>query len=387
MLLRLINRLNMPLNRLTQTLVCILVLAAGHVNAAQGQAPDVAASWSTPSAGLQSVAFDAGGQHLALVYRGGRIDCRSVSGAQQWSATIADATSAVLAPGASFLLAYSEFDPTRTSVTIVDVRGKALWKRNVAGAVWCADACLTADGVRFVVGTGERYVYVFDVGAHRRRYRRWRVPGVVVSVSIDPDGQRVCYGTWQRSTIGCATARGRNVWESKAESSSLQYLDRLQAPNTLLLRSMPNNPILDGEFALLSAKGRVRWSGKLDSSRSARVVVSPNGSFACVGYTKAISHKEEAEREQHAVLYDRSGKRIWDKGSLFFRAYPLLVTSSGYVLVQGTENELFWIGHSGEPDPSIKLGTRVRTTWMSRDGSRVLFLCSDGKLHMLAITQ
>ena len=369
-------------------IVNALIIAWLALASARGYAretPKLAIAWFTPMPGISSLNISPDSKFVGLVSKYGKAMCYSLTGERLWSADLPGATDVIIAPGAEYALAYSRLNPCETCVTFLDSTGSRHWSRRVMGAVWSADACKIEDGVRFAVGTGERYVYVFDFGKGRRRYRRWHAPGAVVSINLDPTGERVTYGTWQNSAFGCATFQGERIWETQAPGQTLQHVQALQGGGRALLCLVPNRARKTGEFRLLDSSGKRIWSGELSPSRKDRVLISPCGKYVCVGYTKRISHKGAVEKEEHTVLYDSHGKVLWDKGSLFFAARPLLVTTSGTVLVAGSDKSLFWLGRAGEPEPSLKLPADLVRATSSRDGKRLLIECADGRLYLINI--
>lgn len=347
------------------------------------ETPKPVMAWSARIPHISSLSISPDGRFVGIVSNGGKVMCYSISGSQIWSTDLPGATDVIISPGAEYALAFCRLNSCETTVTFFDSEGRTHWSRKITGAIWSADACKTKDGARFVVGTGEKYVYVFDIGKNRRDYRRWRAPGVVVTISLDASGENVTFGTWQDSAIVRSTARGRQIWKTQADGRALQHVQTLPQSDCVLLRSIPNRVRAVGEFALLDCKGKRIWSGNIRPSYKDRVLVSPGGEYVCVGYTKAISHKGAVEKEEHAVLYDSGGHELWDKGSLFFTARPLLVTKGGMVLVAGAGNSLFRLGRSGEPEPSLKLPAAIVRSISSRDGKRLLVECANERLYLI----
>ena len=350
------------------------------------QMPAVSLAWSMPIEEPTSIAFSPCGRFFCVVTDDGTLTCYTSQGDKVYSAQIPGNDTAVLAPDGRFAMAYSHRTPIGNRLTFIDSDGQRLWEVDVTGAIWSADVCSIEDGARFIVGTGERYLYVVDVTAKRKKYRRWRTPGAVVSVNIDPRGEQVTYGTWQRSALGRATVKGKTIWRTDADQASLQYVRLLDSPDRLFVRSLPNRSGADGVFAVLDASGGRIWEGKIECDSRTKVLPSPSGNYVCLGYDKRIKHKGKSVCEKHATLYDARGKRLWDKGSLFFQADPILVTSDGCVLVRGTDNVLYSLNPTGNIKPSVKLPASINRSTVSADASRVLLHCADGKLYMLDLS-
>jgi len=351
------------------------------------KALQVKIAWKRNSPDLSYFAFAPGGRYFYTAARGGKLSVYSADGKPYYSTTIAGCDRLALSPNAGWALAYKCLNPADSTIVFLDSQGHAFWKTSVTGAVWSADVCAIADGARFVVGTGKRCAYVYDLTKTGRRYKWWRTPGVVVSINIDPNGNNVSYGTWQDSAIARANIDGSELWRRDLDAASLHYLQALDSSDRMLLRSVPNCRAADGEFCVLDASGGVVWRGELNAASRARVICSPNGRFVCLGLVQSMEHKGKSVCENHAALYDESGKKLWEKGSMFFQAEPLAVTSSGEAILTDARGGLFIVRGKGELESSVKLpGSVVRST-QSHDGSALLVQCSDGNLCKLDILQ
>jgi hypothetical protein len=253
----------------------------------------------------------------------------------------------------------------------------------VEGAVWSADAHGDADDATFVAGTGDRYIYVIELGRHRKRFQRFRTAGAVTSAAIGPDGREITFATWQRSTISRITMRGRRVWQIDAEPASIHSVEALSSPDRVLVRGVPNRPGVDGEFCMLDEAGNEVSRGTISVQDGTRVIAAPNGRYVCLAQDRPIEHKGKSVRERHAVLLDAAGRTLVDKGSLFFEADPLLVTGQGAVVMAGAKNGLFTMTASGKLEKAGKGPAEIRRCVCSRDRTHALVECAGGKLVML----
>lgn len=392
---RLIRRMRVsPRVPVTAAALCLLVCTTGVVllyrssapaDIDEGSAPSLGVLWTAPVERVSYLTATPDGSFVGVVHPGGEIVCRGPSGSVRWRAVIPGSDALTLSPDGAYALVFTRLDPTARNVIILDSEGNTHWKLVVSGGVWSADACSTDAGARFVVGTGDRHVYVIDVGEKRKRYRRWRAPGAVVSLNIDPTGERVIYGSWQKSAVGRQAVDGKRLWVQDRTSSHLQFVEALHSGDRILVRSRPNAAVSDGELAMLDSSGTVIWSESEDPKLSLSVVCSPDGSYICTGYSREITHEGKSVREDHAVLRDAYGARLWDKGSLFFDPTPLMVTSDGYVVVCAGEKALFTISPGGDLQPAIRLPAAVKQALPTRDESRLVLECADGRLRMLAV--
>lgn len=358
--------------------------AAGAV---PGKALRVKIAWQRYSPGLTYFSFTPGGRCFYTVARTGKLSVYTADGKPRYTVTIPGCDRLTLSPDASWALAYKFMNPADSTIVFLDSRGRTSWKTSVTGAVWCADVCAIPGGARFVIGTGKRCAYVYDLTKTSRRYNWWRTPGVVVSVNLDPGGERISYGTWQDSAIASVDTDGREAWNRSLDPASLHYLRALDVSDRMFLKSVPNSRGSDGEFCLLDAGGEVIWQGELSAASRARVICSPNGRYVCVGMVQSMEHKGKSVSEDHAVLYDESGRKLWEKGSMFFHADPLAVTSGGNVVLADAKGGLFVVRGKGEMESSLKLPGSVVRSAATRDGSSMLVQCSDGSLCKLDIVE
>jgi len=343
--------------------------------------------WSTAANVLRSAAFTATGNHLCLVRPDGSVTLYTRSGARLFSTIVDKATAALPTPDLTRTIVYSRKNPTHREITFLDSAGRVDWRTTVAGAPWCADGAEVDGGARFAVGTGSGHVYLFDVGAGRKRYRRWRAPGVVVSIAIDSTGKGVTFGTWQRSTVSRMNSKGRVLWRADLNRSELQQVAALAVESRVFARGAPNAAGASGTYRVMSGSGRTIHSGKTAAGASGVAICSPNASYLCLGDSKAIRHKGKSALEESAELIGPSGRRIWRKGSIFFPARPLMVTSRGTVIVSDGKQGILAIDSAGSIRTLLKMPCAVAGSIAARNGSALALRCSDGRLRVVSVEQ
>lgn len=375
------------------TLLLICVAGVGLVRvsseravSASGKISRFNIAWSRQVGSIEDIHFAPDTGSFSLIFPNGKIQCCKKDGSVRYSCHVPYADRVVLSRGGNFALAYSRQDLVHNTLTFLNRSGEEHWRMDVSGAVWCADVYTTEDGACFVVGTGNCYIYVINIGPRERNYRRWRVPGAVISAAFDSRGESIYYGTWQNSVVGRATLRGRRIWQVDAQNSCLQRVESLHSRSRIFVRSLPNCSISDGDFCVMNKDGDEIWSRTLSCYEATSVLPSANGLYVGLGYKRKIVHKGKSVYEKHVVLYDAVGREIWDKGSLFLQIKPVAVTSTGCTLVIDNENMLFAVGVSGDLDPFVKLSAPILHSYMSDDGSHLLLHCADGKLYMLRIS-
>ena len=365
----------------------VLRATLGRPAVPAGSPPIITMGWSIPTAGLRDISFNNSGSCVSAVSTSGKVMCYNSAGKLAFASAESDADRAVVSPDGKYALVYSHLDSTDTTLTFLDSRGSSDWKMNVSGAIWSADSGISRTGACFAVGTGNRYVYLITIGPRTKRYRRWRAPGAVVSIAFDPNYANLTYGTWETSAICRSDLNGHRDWQNDADPTCLQYVQSLGGTDRTLSISTPNNATMDGEAALLDSNGSPFASCAIDCSSATHAISCPKGRFICVGYKKSIQHSNKSVPEKHAVLYDSSGRVLWDKGSMLMQITPILVTQSGFVLVEDGKKTLFVVSPTGELKQSGKLPAAMVGSIVSRDGSRALIKCADGRAYLLKISQ
>lgn len=375
------------------TVVCLLVGLAGvsYVRRRSAQPPpakrippEVRMTWCGDAEGAGWVSFAPDSSCFCTVDASHTVRLYSISGALRYAVSVPDATRAAVSPGGRMVMAYAHRDPLVRRLTFLDASGRKHWTLSVAGAVWSADSTGVEGMSRFVAGTGERYVYVVDVGGRRKRYRRWRVSGAVVSCAINPDGEAITLGTWQSAVVASVSSRGKQHWEFKTVGSNLNYVEPLGTSGLTAVRSIPNRAGADGEYMMLDERGARIAGGRISARERTRVLPSADGQFVCLGCDKLLRHEGKSLLEKRAVLLDRGGSVLCEKGSPFFPANPIMVTSDGFVLLAGAKNSLFTMSPAGELKPVINVASPIVEHVTSRDGSRVMLHCADGKLRLIS---
>lgn len=355
----------------------------GRPVAPEGRMPGARVVWDKPAPHIRSVSFSASGHYVCTVSRGGLIDCYDSSGALRFSASVPGVDSAVVAPDGRCTMAYSQMNRANTRVTFIDQNGQVQWQMRLPGAIWCAEAGSRGDEACFAVGTGARHVYLIGIDRSSKRYRRWKTPGAVCSISMSSDCEKVIYGTWQRSSVSCSDATGHKHWQLEADPASLHHVRALGKSERLFLCATPNRWNGDGQAWLADEEGRLGIELPLLFGEKTKAMPSPDGSYICTGYTRSILHSGKSTPEKHAALYDRDGRKLWDKGSLLMPIAPLLVMPGGFVLASGAGNAILAVSPSGEVRQVCKTPSPVVGSFQSRDGLCALLLCDDGKMRML----
>lgn len=346
----------------------------------------VGLAWSVPVNDLAGLTFASTGKYLAAIDHKGTVSVFNLSGQKKYSALVPGADTISISPDAKYAMVYSRLDRKNTTCTFLDGSGNAFWNLRVNGAVWSADSCITEDGARFVIGTGTRRVYVVDIGAHRKYYKWRTVPGAVVSLALEPDGEDYILGTWQDTSVERRSIDSRRDWDLDADMSVLPYIEKLGTSGRLAVRYVPNNRSKDGTYEIVSAKGQVTAQGEIDASEKTRVLFDPAGKYVCISYTETIEHSGKSMMQKRTVLQDASGRKLWEKGSSFFQTDPMLVTSKGEVLLRDAKNSLFMTSGTGSLKQVLKLKAKPLRCALSNDGTACAISCSDGNLYLLKLS-
>ncbi|MCE5322858.1 hypothetical protein LLG46_06015 [bacterium] len=344
-------------------------------------------AWQTFAGKLTDLIFSPGAKFLACVDTKGAICVYKSTGEKQYTASVQGADKVVVSPDGKYAMAYSNLDLENATCTFLDNKGNTYWKLNVNGAVWSADVCNYDGNARFVIGTGTRRVYVVDIGMHKKYYRWWTAPGVVVSMYLEPDGESVVIGTWQDSSVERRDIRGRSIWSMNAGSACLPMIERFSSSDRLLVRYVPNNSSVDGSYEIISTMGKTIARGDISVSDNQRVLFDPTCSYTCISHTEVIKHKVKSMVEKRTVLQTTSGARVWEKGSAFFQTDPIMVTAGGEVLLRDATNAVFMTNSDGALKQVTKLRAKPLRCACSEDGSLCALSCSDGSINLLKLSK
>jgi WD40 repeat protein len=282
-------------------------------------------------------------------------------------------------------MVYSHLNPKRTIVRFLDTNGKIVSTLDVGGSVWCADSWESNGELRFAIGTGHRQIYCITFSENGRNYVRWRAPGVVVSVSFEPDGDNLLYGTWQKSFLLRSTRRGTVRWSTAIDPAALPEIASLGDGAKWRVLIIPNRQGSDAQLRMMNEDCNQLWEEMVKAQDRSRVLVSNTGEHCCIGYEKQIVHSGKAIVENHAMLLDKNGEILWDKGTMFLHLTPLAVADDGSVLAYGSGGKLLIVDSNGNVTESETLGGEVVSSIWSPSTSRVLVDCNDGKIYMLGL--
>lgn len=348
--------------------------------------PTARVLWEMPAAGIRSISFSSSGRHISTVSDNCQVTTYDSTGTKRYETVVPGADRSVISPDGKCTMAYSHMNRANTQLTFLDANGRVHWQMNVAGAIWSADASKVGNETSFAVGTGSRYVYLVSIHGNSKRYRRWRAPGSVCSVSLCRHGGNVAYGTWQHSSVASTNLTGHRNWQLKADSASLHYVQSLSGTDRLFVRATPNRWNANGEVWLAESNGAVRNELPLCASEGTCALPSPDGNYICTGYTKSIRHSAKSTPERHVALYDSRGRKLWDKGSLLLQVTPVLVTRGGFVLLAGSKKAVLAVSPAGEVKQLCNLPAPVLSSVSTPDGLRALMTCADGKLRFLQVS-
>lgn len=321
---------------------------------------------------VKKIAYSSSGNHFWVLSNSGIISVYTRKGAKVYSTDAGPANAIALSPDGDYACVYSACNPAYKKVLFLDKNGNQLWKMDLDGAAWCADSANTDDGVSFLIGTGSKRIYSVFINKKSRRYKRWRVPGAVLSINIDRAGRNITYTTWQNSAIERSTIAGSNIWSVKTDLAKLYYLRQIVGSKKILAYTLPDDEANNGAFEFYNGSGKRILRGWLNAAEEESITVSSSGDYFCISSKKLIKHKGNSMKENHVVLFDKSGSMLWEKGSPFFKPSIVLMAANGYVVLSDGKKSLFTVNVAGELKPSIKLPSEIDSSVASPDGSQVI---------------
>lgn len=336
--------------------------------------------WKKPVQPISSIGVASDGRFMVTVGPADLVTCRDSNGRIIWQAEVAHATDAVISAGGTMAMVYSSMNPAEEYVTFISANGSVRWRQKVSGSVWCA--AVAAQEPLFAVGTGDRWVYVYSVDEDRKRYARWRLPGVVTSLAFLPDGERLAYGTWQESSLGISRIDGTGVWQQPGDPDKLYSVAVAGAGRHLLAVGTPNRRLPIAVASLYTVENSLVWTRSLDAlDVTARV--SHLGYTTAFSYKKLIAQKDKQVAARYVSLIGRRGAEEWEKGGLFFQPQLAAITRDG--LLVHDDRSLYGLDLTGKVSSMLKLPASVRLCRTDAAGTRAVVYCGDGNLYCVSV--
>lgn len=352
----------------------------GGAKAAAKAEPVLAQLWSSKMPIPVAITFSPDGRRLAAASSSGDVTCLNSTGGEVWNAQLGRVDGLALGPDGS-AVACTFLSPLENTVLFVSPDGKVEWQNDVHGAIWCVGA--SSQPGQFVVGTGERYCYVYTVTEHRHKYRRWKVPGAPCSAVFSPDGRNVVVGTWQDAGVGVFGLSGEKIAWWTGEQDRLYTAEMTRAGNMVVTVAKPNTEHPPTTIQLKTLDLRDVWSNELRVPEVS-VDVSETGESSAIGFLHTMAHKETVISEKHIAFYNRSGRVVWEKGGLFGQWNLLQICSSGNLLLYDESSSICLVSPNGDVLLKTKLPGTIRSFARSPQRDKIALYCNDGTLHMFS---
>ncbi|MCL6518253.1 MAG: WD40 repeat domain-containing protein [Armatimonadetes bacterium] len=358
----------------------ILLLFAG-INGAVGD--DLHLIWKRPIKPPVSLTIAPGGNYFGTVDTEGNVRFYNKNARLIWQKKIEGATDALIAQNGSSLLVYTKLDPTRTTVHYFRLNNNLYWRHDVSGSIW--SAAVSPNGDYVAVGTGKCYLYLYPPYPIRPRWRRWRLEGIVHSLTFTPDSQRIVAGTWQKSAIACYDLKSKLLWRY-GHYNDRQYDLQVSADGNTILGVQPGSqhrPVT--EVCLWNTQGRLLWRQKVEGFEPfARV--SPRSQYVAISFAKYLSRSRSHMLERKIKVYSAKGNLLWEKGGLFFSPRLVAISPTGSsVIASDGKSSLYNIQSDGKIRSKLTLGGVIRTCIPSNDCRQILIYCGDGWLYLVGV--
>lgn len=357
--------------------------------------------WTRPAPALAAMDVADSGGAVAWVDRDGGIRRMDGQGRTLWQTAPLSGINRVEIAADGTILAYAWLNPNRSSVTVLPESGGG--KRRAAfaleGAIW--DAALSPDGSRAVVGTGARYAYVlpltFPADTAPVPLARWRTPGIPESVTVSTGEPLAILGTWQEAGVSAFGLDGTFRWQHYEPESARLFTVRISHDGGTAVGVSAKGPA-QGDARLHvwdTATWRLLWSEDLEAFRP-RALTTRDGRFIAVTYLKTLTYRTGEVRERKLALYDRKGKRLWEKGGLFFSPERLVALSADGARLTVTDggSTFYTLDNRGHFVSKLRLPVNPRTgvpptireVVATQDGAFLLVRRSDGQISLLKAT-
>ena len=383
---------------------------AGHrfhasPDAALAQAADTVDTfqrvWAQPVPGFRAAALSGNGSSIVTVGADSRVrlwDWQRRPTHALWNRVVLGASQVAVTMGAQTVLAYAPLDPTHKVLTFLNAQGQLVLSSPLDGAIW--DVQCSADGSSAAVSTGSHSLYRYALGPHPA-LNHWRLNGIGSSLSLTPDGSTLIAGTWgalpkDGSGVASYTTRGAALWQYPATTQAQQALsNRLFETQTarngrcILGMSYANVHAGDGTlyFWRGPATGQPVWTHALGEDTSdPQAMVSQDGHFVAVTYTRLITHGDQSVAERRLLVLDDTGNTLWEKGGLLFSPTLVSIAADGHrVTVSDGRSTLYHLNDEGRMVIHYAFGATIRRTLASLDGRWLLVYTGDGLLNLMKL--
>jgi len=344
-------------------------------------APAIRILWSRPVRPPVFLAITPDAKYAAVIGRDGSLSYYDANGGLLWRMDGQGATSLAMSDDGQTIVTYTTLNPALRGIRIIGGDGRVRWTQTVAGCVW--SAAVSRDGATAVVGTGNRRVYVYSLGGRKLRYRRRLLPGIPMSLALTPDGQAIAAGMWQESGVGMYTLKGKELWRAKGKID-LQYTAHLSRNGRYVLgRGDTNRPSSDVTLALWQADGLRRWQKRLKVG-DVRAALSADATVVAASYRETIGRPGKRFSERRLALFNRSGKRLWEKGGMFSKPELMALLPGNRILASSENKMLYLLDASGRAVSKTELPARIRSYFAAEAAGRTLVYCGDGYAYMIS---
>jgi hypothetical protein len=356
--------------------------------------------WTKPTPSLAAMHLSPDGGVVSWVDRKGSVRSLDAAGRTRWQTPPLPGINRVVATLTGVVLAYSWLNPAQPSVAFLSPKdgGKTARSCSVEGAVW--DVAVSADGSKAVIGTGQRYVYVVPLasgaGPSPKPAARWRTPGIPESVALAAAEPLALLGTWQDAGVSAFALDGTVRWRHDEPEPARLYQVCLSADGATAVGVSAHGPReSDARLHVWDAvTSRPLWTRELGGFRP-KALTTRHGQFVAVTYVRTLSYRTGHAAERKLALFDRQGRRLWEKGGLFFSPDLVALSANGARLtVTDGVNTLYTLDAKGHIVSHLRLpanpktGARptIRETVATQDGAYLLVRRGDGQITLLKAT-
>lgn len=355
---------------------------ADAASAGMKSVPRLLLRWQMPSRSPKEISFSPDSKFIGFVDKGGTARCYDTNGILQWSRKMLSSPHGSLVVGQSgnYSIACSFLNPAQSEIYFIGDDGDIVWKHRIDGSPWSAAA--SPDGNQFVVGSGKNFVYVYTIGKRTRRYQRWRIDGVPVSIRYSgSDGLLI--GSWQDAGVGFYGIDGSDEWVLPGDQDKLHFVQTDEHAESILDLAVPNRRVPYAVLTLMDRTGAMFWRKQLEGYEM-KAALSRTGRFTAIGYMTYIEHKGKQIPERRVALFDDAGRMLWDKGGMFFKPRLLGVTSGNSVLAYD-EKFLYILDSKGKVAVKENLAASITGAWIDPFAANVAVTCANGRLYYYAI--
>ncbi|MBW3624009.1 MAG: hypothetical protein KY468_11430 [Armatimonadetes bacterium] len=342
-------------------------------------APHLRETWRKRVRPLHSFRVSPNGDALILGYRDGRSHCFHRDGKLSWGVRFKQPHRVMPSNNGQYALAFPPHQPYSTMATLLR-GGKTCRRVKLDGAI--LSGTMSPDGQFGAAVTRKGSLYFFRRTRSCFTYTRQRLKGEP-RVTLVPRTGLLLVGHAGSGGVEAYGRDGSLRWRLPGEAGRVYDLTSSpegHAVGILSYRAGFGDRI---RALVVASSGDLIWQSRVPGIYP-RMALEADGVRASLGYTEVMRAGTSTGYARKVALYDGAGRRLWEKGGLFFSPQLLgTVTPGPSVVAKGGGGDLYLLDGRGGIQSQYRHPTPIRRAETSWDGRTVVLWDMENSLSYL----